>query len=69
MSGEPGVFSDQSPYPTPSSTTMAGSSLPPGPPVFTPPQDIQWQGIQNRFPAICFLDSEAFKYGGYVGRD
>ena len=62
-----GMNPQMSPYATPSSTTMATSdNLGPPVPAFTPPQDAPWQGIQNRFPAIAFLDSENFKYGGYV---
>jgi len=30
----------------------------------SPQPDYLWQGIQNRFPAFAFLDSEAFKAGG-----
>lgn len=33
-------------------------------PTFNPTQDISWQGVQNRFPAIAFLDGDTFKYGG-----
>jgi len=29
-----------------------------------PQTEYPWQGIQNRFPAFAFLDSEAFKAGG-----
>lgn len=35
-------------------------------PAYNPTQDISWQGVQNRFPAIAFLDSDTFKYGGWV---
>ncbi|KAH6711553.1 hypothetical protein BKA61DRAFT_611180 [Leptodontidium sp. MPI-SDFR-AT-0119] len=35
-------------------------------PAYNPTQDISWQGVQNRFPAIAFLDSDTFKYGGVV---
>jgi hypothetical protein len=31
---------------------------------YSPTQDSQWQGVQNRFPAIAFLDKDTFKYGG-----
>lgn len=30
-----------------------------------PTQDYTWQ-VQNRFPAIAFLDSDSFKHGGFV---
>lgn len=61
-----GMNTHVSPYATPASTTLATSdSLGPPVPAFTPPQEAPWQGIQNRFPAIAFLDSDNFKYGGY----
>ena len=60
-----GMNSQLSPYATPSSATLAApDNLGPPVPAFTPPQDVPWQGIQNRFPAIAFLDSDNFKYGG-----
>ena len=34
-------------------------------PAYNPHQDISWQSVQNRFPAIAFLDGDTFKYGGY----
>jgi hypothetical protein len=63
ISGEPGLLNDQSPYPTPASTTT--SNFPSSTPAYISLQT-PWQGIQNRFPAIYFLDSDAFKYGGYA---
>ncbi len=55
------------PYATPSSSGLTGSdNLGPPIPTYTPSQDVSWQGVQNRFPAIAFLDSNTFKYGGYV---
>jgi len=33
---------------------------------YIPPQEYIWQGVQNRFPAITFLDSDASQTGGYV---
>lgn len=33
---------------------------------FAPPSVDLWMGVKNRFPAIAFLDSEAFGLGGYV---
>jgi hypothetical protein len=62
-----GMNPQMSPYATPSSTTMPTSdNLGPPVPAYTPPQEVPWQGIQNRFPAIAFLDSDNFKVGGYV---
>ena len=58
--------------PTTFSTATPTASDPVGPhqtlPPYnhTPPQDIPWQTLQNRFPAFAFLDSEQFKTGGYV---
>ncbi|CAL3973622.1 unnamed protein product [Diplocarpon coronariae] len=53
-------------YATPSSAVSVSVSDSMGHhlPSYTPPQDIPWQGIQNRFPALAFLDSNTFKYGG-----
>lgn len=31
---------------------------------YNPPQEYQWQGVQNRFPAIAFLDGDSYKTGG-----
>ncbi|KAN0093658.1 hypothetical protein V8E51_016842 [Hyaloscypha variabilis] len=62
-----GMNPQMSPYATPSSTTMPTSdNLGPPVPAYTPPQEVPWQGIQNRFPAIAFLDSDNFKVGGIV---
>lgn len=64
--GGSGMMNQPSPYATPSSTALGGTDSLPHAPVYTPPQDGPWQGVQNRFPAIIFLDGEAFKYGGCV---
>ena len=69
LNGGNAITNQPTPFATPSSTTLSGSE-PIGPPVpaYTPPQELPWQGVQNRFPAIAFLDSGAFKYGGYAER-
>lgn len=60
--GSGGGMNPPTPYPTPGSVGMPADTL--GPPVgFTPPQDSPWQGIQNSFPVIAFLDIETFQYG------
>jgi hypothetical protein len=51
---------------TPSSGSLSGPDAAANALSYTPPQDPPWQGVQNRFPAIAFLDSESFKYGGWV---
>jgi hypothetical protein len=56
-----GVHNQPTSYATP-----ASDNLGPAVPTYTPPQEISWQNIQNRFPAIAFLDSDTFKYGGCV---
>lgn len=33
---------------------------------FAPPPVDLWMGVKNRFPAIAFLDSQAFGLGGFV---
>ncbi|XMA18390.1 hypothetical protein WAI453_011181 [Rhynchosporium graminicola] len=35
-------------------------------PIYNPAQEISWQVVQNRFPAIAFLDGQTFRYGGVV---
>lgn len=57
-----GVHNQPTPYTTPASLTASDNLA--AAPAYTPPQDIPWQSIQNRFPAIAFLDSDTFKYGG-----
>ena len=54
--------------PTPFTTSLASTLVGPenlGPPIpaYLPPQESPWQTIQNRFPAIAFLDRETFTYG------
>lgn len=54
--------------PTPSASTVSGTADSVG---ATPgniylQQDPAYQNVQNRFPGIAFLDSEAFKYGQIV---
>jgi len=54
--------------PTPSASTVSGTTDSVG---ATPSnvylqQDPAYQNVQNRFPGIAFLDSEAFKYGQIV---
>lgn len=60
------AMNQSSPYPTPSASALAGSDGLSQLPVYSPQQDIPWQGVQNRFPAIAFLDGELFKNGGWV---
>lgn len=57
---------ESSPYmPTPSSSSITGNSDSAGqtPATIYIQGDPSYNNIQNRFPAIAFLDSEAFKYG------
>jgi hypothetical protein len=67
LNGGSGVLNQPTPYATPSSGTLSeqqalGAQVPP----FIPPQEVPWQAVQNRFPAIAFLDSDSFKSGGYI---
>lgn len=58
-------------FTSPSSAALSealggGSHLPP----YNPQQQqqetpYQWHGVQNKFPAIAFLDKESFTYGGH----
>lgn len=60
-----GEYQQRTPYSPGPSTTA--DSLVPQITAYTqaqaPPQDTSWQ-VLNRFPAISFLDSETFQYGG-----
>ncbi|KAI9047674.1 hypothetical protein LZ554_008385 [Drepanopeziza brunnea f. sp. 'monogermtubi'] len=65
LNGRNALMGQPSPYAAPSPATMAPpDGLGHQVPVYSSPHDIPWQGVQNRFPAIAFLDSETFKYGG-----
>ena len=33
---------------------------------YNAPSELPWQGVQNRFPAIAFLDGDSYKNGGLV---
>lgn len=67
LNGRNSLMGQPTSYATPGSGAMnAPDGFGHQAPVYTPPQDISWQGIQNRFPAIAFLDSDTFKYGGYA---
>lgn len=54
--------------PTPSASTVSGTADSVGatPGTVYLQQDPAYQNVQNRFPGIAFLDSEAFKYGQIV---
>lgn len=66
LNGRNSLMGQPTPYATPSSTMTAPDAIGHQVPAYTPPQDVPWQGVQNRFPAIAFLDSDTFKYGGWV---
>ncbi|TVY90069.1 Depudecin biosynthesis cluster-specific transcription activator [Lachnellula willkommii] len=65
--GGGGAMSSPPPFTTPSSGALPGSeALGPQLP-YTPQQQeapTQWHGVQNRFPAIVFLDKKSFTHGG-----
>ncbi|KAL3422128.1 fungal specific transcription factor domain-containing protein [Phlyctema vagabunda] len=63
LNGRNNVVNQPTPFATPSSTLSGTENLGPPAPSFSPPQDAPWQNIQNRFPAIAFLDAESFTYG------
>jgi hypothetical protein len=66
-SGSNGI--ENTPYlPTPSASTVSGTADSVGatPGTVYLQQDPAYQNVQNRFPGIAFLDSEAFKYGQIV---
>jgi hypothetical protein len=64
INGGNGVISPPTSFATPSSTLSGPEALGQPAPGYNPPQDYLWQGVQNRFPAIAFLDSDSFKNGG-----
>lgn len=65
LNGRGSLMSQPAQYPTPSSGSLNTGDTHGHPgPEYTPPREVLWHGIQNRFPAIAFLDSDTFKYGG-----
>jgi hypothetical protein len=67
LNGVNGMASPSASFTTPSAGALsAPESHGPSVAVYTPPLEAPWQVVQNRFPAIAFLDSESFKYGGWV---
>lgn len=64
--GGNGVISPPPTFATPSSTLSGPETLGQPGPAYNPPQEYIWQGVQNRFPAIAFLDSDSFRDGGCV---
>lgn len=66
LNGGGGSMDQSSSYPTPATAALNGQEGLAQVANYSPPQSLPWQGVQNRFPAIAFLDSESFKYGGYV---
>lgn len=67
LNGGNGLASPQANFATPSTSGLSGHE-PLGTSVqtFASPQDAPWHCVQNRFPAIAFLDSVSFKTGGFV---
>ncbi|RDW73170.1 fungal specific transcription factor-containing protein [Coleophoma cylindrospora] len=63
LNGRAAVMGQPTSFPTPSSSLSGPDGLGPQAPGFSPPQEAPWQNIQNRFPAIAFLDAESFTYG------
>jgi hypothetical protein len=62
-----GRHNQPTPYtPSSSSGLATGENIAHQLPAYNPPQDVLWQSVQNRFPAIAFLDGDTFKYGGLV---
>lgn len=67
LNGRDSMMGQPTPYaPPPSAAVTTPDGIGHQVPTFTPPQDISWHGVQNRFPAIAFLDSNTFKYGGFA---
>lgn len=60
-----GRHNQATPY-TPSSGLASAETIGHQLSPYNPHQDISWQSVQNRFPAIAFLDGDTFKYGGVV---
>lgn len=65
--GGGGGLNEPTPF-TPSSAALSGPEPLGGAPIppYSPQQDgpTHWHGVQNRFPAIAFLDNESFTHGG-----
>jgi hypothetical protein len=69
LNGGNGVLSPPATFATPASSLSAPEQLGQPTPAYNTQQlqqDYSFQGVQNRFPAIAFLDSDSFKHGGYV---
>jgi len=64
MNGGNGMLSPPANFATPASTLSGSDNMGQAVPGYPPPQEYPWQGVQNRFPAIAFLDSDSFKNGG-----
>jgi hypothetical protein len=63
------AIENQQYMPTPSASTVVSGttdSVGATPNTVYIQQDPAYQNVQNRFPSIAFLDSEAFKYGQVV---
>jgi hypothetical protein len=67
LNGGNGLASSQVNFATPSAGGLPGPESLGSPGLgYVPPQDAPWHTLQNRFPAIAFLDSLSFKTGGCV---
>jgi hypothetical protein len=65
LNGGNGLTNTQETYATPSAGGLGGpDSLGQSMPAYAPPQEAPWHSLQNRFPAIAFLDGLSFKTGG-----
>jgi hypothetical protein len=67
LNGGNGLTSAQATYATPSASGLSGpESVVQSMPSYAALQEAPWHSLQNRFPAIAFLDSVSFKTGGCV---
>ena len=66
LNGGNGITSPPTSFTTPSAGNLGAEPHESHVPNYTSLHDGLWHGVQNRFPAIAFLDSDSFKYGGCV---
>lgn len=66
--GNNGILSPPGTYATTPASTLSGmvDGLSGYNAIYSSQVEYSLQGVQNRFPAIAFLDSDTFKHGGYV---
>ena len=68
LNGGNGIISPPLSFASPSSSMSGPDTIGQPSLTYSPPQGYISEGVRNRFPAIAFLDADAFRVGGYVKR-